>query len=393
MLIDVAALWSWVLVAGLSVPTTVTGPVDPGLAVDPCNPPAAPVAPRTPAPFEVDPSNVELLDSSLDRTDPLAALVPVARDPVSVAPPTVPITELPEGAPHEVVAASLARIDGLRHLNLGRSGLRDLQPLAHLRNVERLDLYDTAVSDLRPLAAMTTLAALDLRTTPVVDVTPLSGLKILKHLALDETKVTELGPVSQLSCLEELGLRDTPVARVGPLAGLRRLRELHLDGTAVVDLRPLAKLDGLEVLTLAHTNVRSIRPLARMTDLRVLSLEGTSVTDLRPLHRLRQLDVVDVRRMPIDAEDVEALQDALPFASIYTTVYEEEDRRQQTIETQMRLGTARFELAKTLWRGGERREEARELAQEALDAFLQAGERAARAQISAVREWLVRHPI
>jgi internalin A len=381
------------LAAAVGVTTGETGSAEQGEVEDPCAAPARPIPPRQLTAFEVDPSDTRLLSSDRERSDPLAVLVPADRGIVDTPRSRVPLSELPEGAPHEMVAASLAHIDALRQLDLGKSGLRDLTPLGHLQNVEQLTLYDTAVSDLRPLAGWATLQMLDLRTTPVADVAPLAGMPFLQRLALDETNVKELRPLRTLRCLEQLGLRDTPVVDLRPLVKLERLRELHLDGSAVASLRSLARMRQLEVLTVSYTSVRDIRPLARLSSLKVLSLEGSKVKDLRPLYGLKQLDVVDIRGLPLEVSDVDALVDALPFTTVYTTVYEDAERRRQEAEAVMRLARARFELAKTMWRGGSKLHEARALAEKALNGFRSAGTEAAARLEAETLEWLRSHTI
>jgi hypothetical protein len=199
--------------------------------------------------------------------------------------------------------------------------------------------------------------------------------------------------LSTLQCLEQLGLRDTPVVNLRPLAKLGRLRELHLDGSAVTSLRSLAKMRQLEVLTISYTSVRDIRPLARLSSLRVLSLEGSDVKDLRPLYGLKQLDVVDIRGLPLEVSDVDALVDALPFTTVYTTVYEEAERRRQEVEAVVRLATARLELAKAMWRSGSNLDEARALAEQALNGFRAAGTDAAGHHEEETLDWLRGHTI
>ncbi len=149
----------------------------------------------------------------------------------------------------------LEQVESLRYLDLRRTGVSDVGPLAALTNLQWLDLTVTGVSDVGPLAALTNLRRLDLDGTGVSDVGPLAALTKLQRLFLDGTGVSDVGPLAALTNLQELSLRDTGVSDVGPLAALTKLQRLFIDGTGVSDVGPLAALTNLQELFLNATNV------------------------------------------------------------------------------------------------------------------------------------------
>ena len=76
-------------------------------------------------------------------------------------------------------------------LDLFRTNVSDLAPLAWLKGLRKLHLSFTKVSDLAPLAGLTGLHTLYLSFTKVSDLAPLAGLTGLHTLYLIGTKVSE----------------------------------------------------------------------------------------------------------------------------------------------------------------------------------------------------------
>jgi hypothetical protein len=196
---------------------------------------------------------------------------------------------------HEVTEEALSTLAGnaawlnVTELDLARTPVASLEPLASLTALTRLDLTDTSVTSLEPLAGLTGLTHLELAGTPVASLEPLAGLTGLTHLNLWGTPVASLEPLASLTGLTELDLVGTRVTSLEPLAGLTGLPGLDLTGTPVASLEPLASLTALTWLDLVGTRVTSLEPLAGLTGLTELNLTDTPVASLEPLAGLRSL--------------------------------------------------------------------------------------------------------
>ena len=343
------------------------------------------------SPVPATPQPGHLLVPSGD--DPLEWLRRPTTQSITLQEGHVPLGQLPENATQEMIAASLVGIDRLRTLDLRRSGLRNLDPVSSLSRLEQLVVHDTAVSDLGPLSHLRTLEHLDARSTAVADLAPLRAMQFLKELELDDTAVADVRPLSALRCLERLGLADTRVRDIRALAGLTRLRSLRLDRAPVRSAAPLAKLEQLEELGLEATKIRSVRALARLRNLKVLSLADTEVSEVRPLFALDGLERLDVRGTPLSLAQIEALEEALPFTVVLSTVAEgasEEVWAFEAMQYRAEIASTRFNLAQMLWRVEERREEAVELARRARADFQQNGA-FSREEWKEVDRWLREH--
>ena len=76
-------------------------------------------------------------------------------------------------------------------LDLGRTPVSDLRPLAALVNITELQLDETEVSDLSPLSKMTKLQILQMKKTRVSDLSPLKDIKTMKDDAAAVEKESE----------------------------------------------------------------------------------------------------------------------------------------------------------------------------------------------------------
>jgi hypothetical protein len=195
----------------------------------------------------------------------------------------------------------LARLSGLREINLNRTRVTSLEPLKGLTNLKSLDLSSVAgVTSLEPLKGLTNLTSLDLRSaTGVTSLEPLKGLTNLTSLDLRyATGVTSLEPLKGLTNLTSLYLRPAAgVTSLEPLKGLTNLTSLDLSSAAgVASLEPLKGLTNLTSLDLSSaTGVTSLEPLKGLTDLTSLNLSyATGVTSLEPLKGLTNLTSLDL---------------------------------------------------------------------------------------------------
>jgi hypothetical protein len=187
------------------------------------------------------------------------------------------------------VPQEAAGLTALQSLNLMRTRVSDLAPLASLTALQSLNLMGTQVSDLAPLAGLTALQSLNLMRTRVSDLAPLASLTALQSLLLDQIQASDLAPLADLVALQRLSITRTRASDITPLAGLASLQFLWLDGTQVNDFTPLAGLTALQGLNLDGTQISDLAPLAGLTALQTLDLMRTQVSDLAPLAGLTAL--------------------------------------------------------------------------------------------------------
>lgn len=165
----------------------------------------------------------------------------------------------------------IAEFAELTHLDLQRTQVKDLTPIAGLIKLEQLSLDRTAVHDLSALTGLTALASLGLNHTAIRDLSPLAGLSSLQVLGISRTAVQDFTPLAGIAELQALGLAQTAVSDLSPLADLTALTFLDLDQTMVEDLRPIRDLPQLGEGPLSGLRFRDTPAVARDAELRRLS--------------------------------------------------------------------------------------------------------------------------
>ncbi len=106
----------------------------------------------------------------------------------------------------------LTKLRQLRVLYL-YDGKASLAPLARVSGLRLLDLRGSKVPSLAPLKALQQLSILKLTLTNVNDLTPLTEMKGLKHLVLIGSNVTDLTPLFRMKSLSVLELSPLAVPK------------------------------------------------------------------------------------------------------------------------------------------------------------------------------------
>ncbi len=210
--------------------------------------------------------------------------------------------------------AYLERLTSLEHLgvanaHLALDGLARLAPLAHLRE---LDLTRTKIASLAPLASLQALESLSLKECEVKgeELLRLQTLPKLRHLDLGWTELADLSRLAHLKGLERLELNGCPFRpeELHHLWGLPRLRTLGLFATHLADdgLRHLRGLGQLRKLDLSRTEItdKGLPHLQPLKNLEELNLDYNRITDdglphLEALSRLKSLYIADKFIAPV----------------------------------------------------------------------------------------------
>ncbi|HNS22115.1 MAG TPA: leucine-rich repeat domain-containing protein [Sedimentisphaerales bacterium] len=88
------------------------------------------------------------------------------------------------------------------------------------------------------------------RTLPIRDLTPLAGLRNLKWLLLHQNQVRCLSALSGLTKLRHLRLHGNHISDISAMAGLTNLISLNLRSNQIIDILPLSGLTNLQELDL-----------------------------------------------------------------------------------------------------------------------------------------------
>jgi len=171
--------------------------------------------------------------------------------------------------------------------------------LAGLEKCVNLALFhapDNQIKDLKPLAGLKNIQSLDLTNNQIQDLTPLAGLDRLQYLQLRKNQIEKIDAVKGLVKLFSLSLAENKVKNLTALEGLKKLSSLYLQNNQVADITPLAKVTWLSSLDLRNNTVSNLSPLSKLTELRYTFLQGNPVKDVTPLVTMAQADAKGDKR-------------------------------------------------------------------------------------------------
>ncbi|WP_421763427.1 leucine-rich repeat domain-containing protein [Ekhidna sp.] len=211
------------------------------------------------------------------------------------------------------VLKQLAEIDSLSLE--GNSFIRDIEPLAALKELKFLNISNTQVQDLEPLRYSMNLQTLIARNSSLKNIDALRYFENLKFLDLSQTAVIDIQSISKLKVLESLNLSNTSTTSFEPLNGLSSIKDIDLSNTAFSDLTLLSNNRNLEVLIIDQTKVSSLSSLSDLKKLRELKASETKITDLEGLSMHPSIKTISVNRTEVSS--LSPLADAPELRKVY----------------------------------------------------------------------------
>ena len=184
--------------------------------------------------------------------------------------------------------------------------------------VTELGFISDYAIDLSPVRALAGLKALNCGgTSPssgsLSDLSPLGGMPLTK-LGFGSSKVSDLSPLRGMQ-LSHLDFHYSQVSDLSPLEGMP-LDYLNCGGSPrLSDLSPLKRT---ALTNLICSNSKELSSLAPLQGMRLTSLgcSLTQVADLSPLTECKELKSLSVSKTKVTADQVAALQKALPDCKI-----------------------------------------------------------------------------
>ena len=213
-------------------------------------------------------------------------------------------------ASDSVPMAQLYSFVSVDSLNLsGNRQIRQLAPLAELRDLKFLDISNTAITNLAPIANITFLETLNLSSTPTADIKFIKYADRLKALDISSTQIEDISELLNLKSLSILSAEKTPIQSFAVLNEFKNLRELQLSESGFNNMEHIKDLVNLERLVLSKNFILNFPFLSQLTSLQELNLSETNFSDLSPLSGLSRLTLLDITATSVaDLEPVAALK-------------------------------------------------------------------------------------
>jgi hypothetical protein len=213
-------------------------------------------------------------------------------------------------AADSVPMAQLYRFVSVDSLNLsGDRQIRQLTPLAELRDLKFLDISNTAITNLAPIANITFLESLNLANTPTADIKFIKYADKLQALDISATQIEDISELLNLKSLTTLRAEKAPIQSFAVLNEFKNLKELQLSESGFNNMEHIKDLVNLERLVLSKNFILNFSFIAQLGSLQELNLSETNLNDLSPLSGLSQLTLLDITATSVaDLEPVEGLR-------------------------------------------------------------------------------------
>lgn len=214
--------------------------------------------------------------------------------------------------------APFAKMPNLRKLDLRFSaGIKDLTPLAELKNLEELTIWGTGVTDLTPVKKLPKLRRIDAKMTQISDLKPVAEMKNLFALDVLQSPVVDITPLAGHPALAEVVLCSTKVPDITPLYDYaERITYLDLCNTLIPDVTVLTKFKNAQKLKLWGLPIKDASIFSGMADLRYLDLQTTLIKSLNPLEKLEKLETVIVAKTKISKKEIARFKKVRPLVNV-----------------------------------------------------------------------------
>lgn len=200
--------------------------------------------------------------------------------------------------------APLAELRDLKFLDISNTAIANLGPIANITFLESLNLANTPTKDIKFIKYADRLQVLDISATQIEDISELLNLKSLTTLRAEKTPVQSFAVLNQFKNLNELQLNESGFNNVEHIKELVNLEKLTLSKNFILNFSLLGELTALQELNLSETNINDLSPLARLAQLVLLDLTATAVSDLSPLaglDKLKKIAADETQLTPLDA--------------------------------------------------------------------------------------------
>jgi len=230
----------------------------------------------------------------------------------------------------------LAKIQGIKKLDIRSINLHNTIFLDSLINLRKLRLLDTGTTNLEFLNNLPQLESLLLTNLNITDISPIINLQNLEYLELYNLNITDTSPISNLYNLTRLSLVIENLSTIDGIFENKYLRTLKIKIHPGLDIRRIQssslvsldfigdhRLDNICVPTTVKTfsilknslvrdlscickcnietlylvglvNLVDISTIINCRDIISLTITNTSVFDIRPIFNLYKLEILEL---------------------------------------------------------------------------------------------------
>ena len=203
--------------------------------------------------------------------------------------------------------------DDNEEIRYSEGAIKDLTPLAGLKNLELLRLSHNEISDVSPLKDLTGLKFLYISHNNISDISSLKNLANLESFDFAVNKITDMSIVENFKNLKLLDIYSNKISNINYVKELEKLTYFRADSNNIENIDALKNLKLLEDLDLGNNKLKDTFVLNRLINLKKLSLKGNNIENLN-LNKLINLDDLNIENNKIS--DISFLKNSTKLANL-----------------------------------------------------------------------------
>lgn len=190
----------------------------------------------------------------------------------------------------------LKQLESLSLYNLDSN--KDMDFLKHMPNLNHIGISRSDIEDYAFLYSLPKLNSLYI-SNGIKDLSFLGGLTNLEYLNLSSNSIEDLSPISELTNLKELDVGYNMVKDLGPLKELKQLIRLEANYNFIESLKGLEDCKSLQIIHLNENNIEDISPLSGLNNLRTLLISDNIISDIGIVKDIKSLNRIDIEGNPV----------------------------------------------------------------------------------------------
>ncbi|MEB3025679.1 MULTISPECIES: leucine-rich repeat domain-containing protein [unclassified Parvimonas] len=203
--------------------------------------------------------------------------------------------------------------DDNEEIRYSEGAIKDLTPLAGLKNLELLRLSHNEISDVSPLKDLTQLKFLYISHNNISDISSLKNLSNLENFDFAVNKVFDMSIVKNFKKLTLLDIYSNKISDISYVKELEKLTYFRADNNNIENISVLKNLKLLENLDLGNNKIKDISVINGLTKLNKLSLKGNNLDSFK-LNKLTKLEDLNLENNKIS--DVTSLKNLNKLTSL-----------------------------------------------------------------------------
>lgn len=207
----------------------------------------------------------------------------------------------------------LKDLTGLKFLYISHNNISDISSLKDLTNLENFDFAVNKVPDMSIVKNFTKLNLLDIYSNKISDISHVKDLQKLTYFRADNNNIEDIDALKDLKLLENLDLGNNKIKYISVINGLTNLTKLSLKGNDLASAN-LDKLIKLDDLNLENNKLSDVSFLNKLTKLTSLNLNKNNVENIEAVSKLKDLVYLYLNKNNV--ENIDALKNLSKLSNV-----------------------------------------------------------------------------